>query len=538
MSHFDADLKIWSGPISKPIFNTDTNLGELLMFCLNKTPEKITQINADSGATLTCGELRSKSIRVANALKQMGFKTGDIMMIAARNHPDICPALFGCLIIGAPVNVVDVNFSKDDVAHMIQLLKPKMIFCDFDVLEKMVQALIETNHRAHFITFNDYSAKALYIDQLYRVQCDEDNFVFPALDDPSKHTALIMCSSGTTGLPKGVCLSHSQVIHQIQSLPYRKSTEVVLNYSSLYWISGMSVTLQSVMLNFTRVVTTKPFNLKDFYHILENFEITGFFGSPMMFMMALRDPEIYYVDFRFVQNCYLGGAIVSGQLIEKIKRICKINTMAIYGMTESCAVISFNRELTEPEGSVGVLSKNMSVRITDPNGNSLNPNEIGEIQFLTKYRFLGYYNNEEATKDALLADGWFRTGDLGYFDDRGYLFVVGRDKDTIKFMGHQISPNEIENLILEIQGVLMCCVVGIPDELYGDLPAAAVIKMPGIDLNENDIKEKVSNHLSDFKQLRGGVYFIENFPRTVSGKIKVREIREIVIKLYEEKNVK
>uniref|UniRef100_A0A336L9S7 CSON007177 protein n=1 Tax=Culicoides sonorensis TaxID=179676 RepID=A0A336L9S7_CULSO len=467
--------RTWSGPPMKSVFNTDYNLGQLLMFSLEKNPEKITQINADSGTTLTCGELRSKSIRVANALKQMGFKTGDIMMIAARNHPDICPALFGCFIIGAPVNVVDVNFSKDDVAHMIQLLKPKMIF-------------------------------------------------------------FIMCSSGTTGMPKGVCLSHTQLIEQVQNYPKRTSQDIALIYSSLYWISGMAVTIHSTIVGYQRVVTTQPFTPKAFFDIIENYQIKTLFGSPVMMMMILRQPDIFFVDFGNVKELYVGGGIVTPQLRFAIERVCKIKMMIAYGMTETAGIMAYSRDYEEPDGSVGVVANNMSARIIDKEGNALEPNQIGEIQVYCKHQFLGYYNNEEATEETLLRDGWLRTGDLGYFDDRGYLFIVGRDKDTIKYMGHQISPIEIESIIQRIPGVIMSCVVGIPDELYGDLPAAAVVKMPGIDLNEDDIKEAVASRLSDFKQLRGGVYFIEGLPRTVSGKVKVHIVRDMLKHLYEQRS--
>lgn len=111
MSVYDEELRVWRGPVSKNLYNYDYNLGQLIMHSLSKFPDKILQVNADSGVTLTGKEIRLKSIRVANALRQMGFKTSDIMMLAVRNHPDMCPALFGCFIIGAPVNAVDVNFS-------------------------------------------------------------------------------------------------------------------------------------------------------------------------------------------------------------------------------------------------------------------------------------------------------------------------------------------------------------------------------------------------------------------------------------------
>lgn len=344
-----------------------------------------------------------------------------------------------------------------------------------------------------------------------------------------------MCSSGTTGLPKGVCLTHTQMIDQLQIYPKRSSSDICLVFSSLYWISGMATTIHSTLVGFKRVVTTEPFTPTSFFDIIENYQITAIFGSPVMMMVALRHPDVFLTDFSSIKNIYIGGGIVTAELKRTVERVCKIRMIVVYGMTETAGIISYNRDYEEPDGTVGIMADNMSGRIVDKEGNNLEPNGVGEVHIFCKNQFMGYINNETATKEALLEDGWLRTGDLGFFDDRGYLHIIGRDKDTIKYMGHQISPSEIEMIIQQIRGVVMCCVVGVPDEVYGDLPAAAVIKLPGSEVTEDDVKDAVASKLSDFKHLRGGVYFVDSLPRTVSGKVKTIVVRDMLTHLYQQK---
>lgn len=297
----------------------------------------------------------------------------------------------------------------------------------------------------------------------------------------------------------------------------------------------MAVTIHSTLVGYKRVVTTQPFSPTAFFDLIENYQITAMFGSPVMMMVALRHPDVFLTDFSSVKDMLIGGGIVTPLLKHTVERVCKIRMLTVYGMTETCGLVSYNRDYEEPDGTVGIMASNTSGRIVDKEGNLLEPNEVGDVHVRCKHQFLGYYNNEAATEEALLSDGWLRTGDVGFFDDHGYLHIIGRDKDTIKYMGHQISPNEIEMIIQRVKGVVMCCVVGIPDEVYGDLPAAAVVKLPDSEITEKDVKEAVAEKLSDFKHLRGGVYFVDGLPRTVSGKVKVNVVRDMLIHLYDQR---
>jgi 4-coumarate--CoA ligase len=172
------------------------------------------------------------------------------------------------------------------------------------------------------------------------------------------------------------------------------------------------------------------------------------------------------------------------------------------------------------------------LQIIDDDGNALDTNEIGEIYLLTAVRFLGYANNLEETRNAFDKEGWFKTGDLGYINDEGDIFVVDRKKDMIKYLNYQVAPSELENFIISIDGVLAVCVVGIPDMLCGDLAVAVIVKDINSELTEQDIIEEVSRNFPPFKRLHGGAYFMDGMPLTPSGKIKKREVRKLAARMY------
>ncbi len=159
-------------------------------------------------------------------------------------------------------------------------------------------------------------------------------------------------------------------------------------------------------------------------------------------------------------------------------------------------------------------------------------NETGEIFVISAVRFLGYANNIEDTKNAFDHEGWFKTGDLGYVTDDGDIFVVDRKKDLIKYLNYQVAPSELENFILNIEGVLIVCVVGIPDMISGDLAAAIIVKDPKVNLRERDVVDEVAANFPPFKRLHGGAYFVDNMPFTASGKVKKIEVRQQAARLH------
>lgn len=179
---------------------------------------------------------------------------------------------------------------------------------------------------------------------------------------------------------------------------------------------------------------------------------------------------------------------------------------------------------------VGQLLPNVDLKIIDEKDKLLGPTETGEICVRTRFPWAGYCNNRKATEEVYDSDGWIHSGDIGYMDNDGNLFIIDRKKDIMKYNNYQFSPSEIESVLNELPGISEATVVGIPDEISSFLPAAAVVKMPGSDLSENDIIDYISKKLVHYKHLRGGVYFFNELPKTPSGKNIRRKVLEMCLK--------
>lgn len=198
-----------------------------------------------------------------------------------------------------------------------------------------------------------------------------------------------------------------------------------------------------------------------------------------------------------------------------------------YGMTEGTISFTLQNHRFCKSGSVGQVNVGVQGRVVDPDsGRILGANEEGELQFKGA-TMKGYVGDEKTTREAITADGWLRTGDIGYFDVDGEFFVVDRLKELIKFKGFQVAPAELEGLLLNNKKIADAGVIGIPDERTGELPFAFVVKQPNAELTETEVVEYVANNASTFKQLRGGVRFVDSIPKNPSGKILRRELRNL-----------
>lgn len=215
-------------------------------------------------------------------------------------------------------------------------------------------------------------------------------------------------------------------------------------------------------------------------------------------------------------------------LLQMQPHVPNAHMRSIYGSSEIGFITRCGVPVSVPT-SVGSLGTNVECRLVDESGKVVGPGVQGEVLVRHRYMFLGYLNNPEATKNALTEDGFFRTGDIGYMDAEGNLFVIDRIKDIIKYANFQISPSDLEGIIQKIDGVKQVCVIGIPSaDRSSDLPMAVVERVPGSSIREEDIIRIVDGQVTDFKRLRGGVRFVDSFPMTPSGKILRRAVKQMV----------
>lgn len=249
----------------------------------------------------------------------------------------------------------------------------------------------------------------------------------------------------------------------------------MLILSSLYWISGVGTLISTTMSGATRVITTQPFSAELTLQMLERYKVTTTLTAPSHVAILLQSPDIHTTDLSRLVRYYGGGSAVSEELRQRMNKFLPSEMRVAYGMSEIPGIASSTVFPTRSE-SVGSLITGLQARILNAQNEPCGPNEDGEISFLMQPPFQGYWNDEDSTAAIFDENGWMCSGDIGHFDDDGYLYFVDRKKDMMKYRNYQISPAEIEALISGMRGVLAVCVVGVPDEETNDLPTAFVVR--------------------------------------------------------------
>lgn len=312
------------------------------------------------------------------------------------------------------------------------------------------------------------------------------------------------------------------------------TSDIVLSFSTLYWFSGLTSLLAGTMQGATRVISDEPFSTNTFFKAIENFKVSVLFGPPSQMAMAVADPEIKKFDLSSVVTYVCGGSPVPHAIVKKMKEIMPKTTFIIgYGLSEIAGVASLG-EAIYPRCN-GQIVTNVRVKIVNENENLLGPEDVGELCIKTLFKWSGYYDNAEATNSVYDKDGWIYTGDQGYIDRDGNVFIVDRLKDIMKYNNFHFSPTEIEETINQMEGVAEVCVCGIPDVVSSSLPSAAIVKTSCSNLTEQEVYNYVAERLVHFKHLRGGVYFVDSVPKTPSGKNIRKDVQKICEKLRNSK---
>ncbi|CAO1335168.1 unnamed protein product [Diamesa serratosioi] len=533
-SHYDIESKVWSGPNYPVIYDKNVSLGHLILSVLSKTPEEITQVSADTNVELTCYEMRLRAIRIAKSLSKLGYKKGDIVGVMARNTENLAPLVFAFFTLGLPINSLAPTFTKSDVIQLFSTTKPSLIFCDSDLINIMQDAIDEIGIKSNIYSLINKVNGYNFVGDLMMESVDDDNFIAPDLGDVSLLPALILCSSGTTGLPKGVCKSHSQVIQQ--HLPFwqcsSRNRDILFNFSTIYWATGIIFQTVGTLYGSKRIITSQSFDPELMIDIVNKYKVTTTLLLPSLLSSVLQCDKIKPLPSVKVLMC--GGSVVSKELCERASPYFPNGIIAsVYGTSEADFVtIAFPNV---KHGSTGQVCANVKVKILDDDGKCQGPDEEGEICFQTPVSFLGYYNNPLQTKEILDDDGWMHSGDIGKFDNEGNLIIVDRKKDILKYLGYQVSPSEIENIINKIDGVATSCVVGVCNKNSDDIIYAFVVPSKKQNhLKEIDVLNVVNDQVSEVKRIRGGVHFVDNLPMTASGKILRNLMRNVAKNMFTE----
>lgn len=524
MTRFDAATKTWFGPTVPSIFNPEVNFGSAIFQLLSQTPSKIIQINADSGQEMSCAELCLRSIRVALHLRPHLIRVGICASLVCTLSDNVMPVIIGCLTLGFSICPLAPGLNEHDKADMdfmFNLLTPIVVFCDEDNRKAVERAVAKQGTRMRqtkIYVFGRTAGRSRSVEELLRPADGEESFKPPNVGNPSKSLAVILAPADDYGLPKAVVLSHAQVLAQ-QVFASNFDAGPIFNICPIHWPTGLFAMLTSLYHVRPHVITQKPFAKKIFVSIIKRYKVEDIF-TPQAHRTDLQNHRMFSNADFICMDWYTEGLSVSKELHIRLKATDpKAFVKSAYGLTE----IGLLTSLTGPHApeSVGTLGDNVIVKIVNRFGQRLGIDERGEIRVMNKHRLIGYMHyNKELTRPNYDAEMFFKTGHIGYFDENGFLYVLGRADEIIKYRNFYIQPAELEAIIARIDGVQEVCCVGAPmEDRLSDLPVAAIVRTPGSTLTAKQVTDAVVSQVSDHMQLRGGVLFLNFLPKSSKGKV-------------------
>jgi len=490
---------------------------------------------------LTYQQLDRNSNRLANALLAQGIKKRSRVALLAQDSLKSYEILFACTKIGAVLVPINWRLAAAEISYILNDAEVEFLFIGskfHDVVNSIENEL--TNIKT-FISLDQSQENWLG----YNHWCQQYSDVSPNLAIKPDDVAIQLYTSGTTGRPKGVQLGHYSFFSVAKEWAKKgqnwlnwQQTDKSLLVIPFFHIGGLWWAIRGLVAGAENVVLP-AFNSTEVLEVMEKHRITKAVMVPAMIQVLLSEPQCQKTDFSALKYVLYGGSPIAESLLIKAIKTFSCDFVQIYGMTETgnCAVClpeeahtSSNTNLLK---SAGKPFPGLSVAIINSAGNELPPSQIGEIWLNSPANMIGYWKLPEATAKTLI-DGWIRTGDAGYLDDQGYLYICDRLKDMICYAGENIYPAEIENLLYEHPAIAEVGVIGVPDEDFGESVKAIIVLKAGMQAKALEIINFVRGKLADFKLPRS-VEFAQSLPRTPSGKIQKGKLREQYWQGYQRK---
>jgi acyl-CoA synthetase (AMP-forming)/AMP-acid ligase II len=499
----------------------DAALTDVVLERAGAVRDKAALIDGPTGRRLSFAELAEGVRRVARGLGERGFGKGDVLGLYSPNLPEYALAVHGVASVGGTVTTVNPLYTADELAHQLEDSHAKLLLTAPPFLEKAKQAAARTGVKEVFV-FGEAEG-ATPFSSLLRNSGEP-----PAVEfDPREQLAVLPYSSGTTGLPKGVMLTHRNLVAnvlQCDGLDDIRDDDVAIAVLPFFHIYGLSVLLNMVLHKGCTLVTLPRFELEGFLKALQDYKVTRAYLVPPIVLGLTKHPAVDNYDLRSLRVINSGAAPLGSDVQQALATRLHCIVKQGYGLTETSPVTHVNPDDRVRLGSSGLTIRNTETRIVDPvMGSDLGVGERGEVWVRGPQVMKGYLNNPEATKATITPDGWLRTGDIGYADADGYLFVVDRLKELIKYKGMQVAPAELEALLLTHPAVADAAVIGSPDEDAGEVPKAFVVKKG--EATAEALMGFVAERVAPHKKVRK-LEFVEQIPKSPSGKILRRVLIE------------
>ena len=502
-----------------------TNLGQVMPHGAAKYDNRVALVF--KGVEFTYNRLNDLSAKLANGLKGLGVEPGDRVTLYSQNRWEWIIGYYAVLRLGAVINPINVMLTPDEVVYVTKDCGAKVLLTSVDKGTPIIARQSETPLQ-HIILFgNELPAGAVSFNQLI----SENDSNLPELDIDPLAMSTIGYTSGTTGHPKGAMLSHQAIVLNsalTSNLHARTGDDICYTSLPCAHVYG-NVVMNGAFFLGGKLVLHDRFEPAETMELIQTYGATVFDGVPTMYFFMLAQPDFDRFDLSSLRLCAVGGQTMPEPKMREVEDRFGCPLIELWGMTELGGLgTTFPAYGPNKHGSIGIQLPYVECRIADVEdaNKTLPPDEVGELMVRGPIVMMGYFGNEEKTKETIEPDGWLHTGDVAQMDGEGCVYIVDRKKDMILTAGYNVYPAEIERVVAGHPAVALVAVGSVPDEMKGELAKAYIVLKEGINATEQEIIEFCRESLAAYKVPRL-VQFVSDVPKTSTGKVMRRMLRTL-----------
>ncbi|MGY8820374.1 MAG: long-chain-fatty-acid--CoA ligase FadD1 [Pseudomonadales bacterium] len=511
------------------------------------------------GKTLTYGELYKLSGEFAAYLQQnTDLQPGDRIAVQLPNVLQYPIVVFGAMRAGLIVVNTNPLYTAREMEHQFNDSGAKALVCLANMAHLAEEVLPKTGirhvvvtevgdmlptvkrmlvnavvkHVKKMVPAYNLPKAVKFTDAMALVRGKAPREANPASDD----VAVLQYTGGTTGVAKGAMLSHRNIVanmlqcRALMGSELGNGCETMVAPLPLYHIYAFTFHCMTMMLiGAHNVLITNPRDLPTFVKDLGKYRFTGFVGLNTLFVALCNNEDFRKLDFSSLKATFSGGMALQLAAAERWQQVTGCEICEGFGMTETSPVVSVNPFGGIQIGTIGIPMPSTLCKVIDDEGNDLPMGAIGELCVKGPQVMKGYWQRQDATDEILDADGWLKTGDIGIIQDDGYMRIVDRKKDMILVSGFNVYPNELEDVLATLPGVLQCAAIGVPDERAGEAIKLFVVVKPGESLTKEQVMQHMHDNVTGYKRPKT-VEFRDSLPTTNVGKILRRELRDEELK--------
>jgi long-chain acyl-CoA synthetase len=473
---------------------------------------------SEESSETSYAQFNERANRVATALIKMGIKPGDHIGLCAPNSGEWLAFYFGVLKAGAVAVTLSSMVTHDELSLLVNHARPKILYTFDEKLDDLAG-----------------SRGAKWLDKVISPQGDLDfeqlsnmgSPSFTAINRDRSDTAAILYTGGTTGTPKGVMLTHENINTAIQSVIFHERSgeeDRALLFLPLNHVFGQMHIMNATILSAGCLEMIPAFDMERVLDLMARGRVTKLFAVPTLYVRLLGVKGLKK-KLGAVRYCFSAAASMAAEVVRQWKEQTNLAVYESYGMTESASQLTFNHYYRHVIGSVGTPVLGAEIQIRDESGTQMGVGDKGEICIRARNIMKGYLDNPEANETAFWGGEWFRSGDIGIFDDDGYLYIVDRLKDMIITGGENVYSREVEEVLYTRPEIQECAVIGLPDREWGERVTALLLLKPGEHLDKDTLHTYMKSRLPSFKVPKE-YRTVNDFPRSPAGKILKRELKE------------